>query len=517
MVYRGKPSPACEPCRTRRLKCDQRRPSCSQCIRAKRECLGYRDVTALSFYDQSNEIIGKARLTKATSKALSCQRPMAKSHRQSSPVVFPSLTFSVNDQATGFVFSHYVRSAKHTRGHLDFLPSLLQTDTSPAVTACMSAVGLASLANIHMSPELMLAARQEYSVALAETSAALRDQEVATSDSTLAAVELLSMYEIVACQGPPLIGRWLNHIEGGVKLIELRGADQLNRQAGLELFTQLRLQIALGNIYKKAKTPSWLLDLSREALKYRGDTGDQVLDYFFRILVEVGNLVAAIRENTYDHSATVLRSALNLDAELITWAMSIDPRWKYTVVEVKKTDDEDHRLHPIYGDHYHVYPNMMVSMVWNNYRFTRIILHEVIPFLCSRQSQELGRAPTYGPSEAHSAAITQQLAEDICASVPYHLGKAGSSDGSTLGIPFAGGVLRLMWPLFIASDCQGSSPEMRAWIAQCLDKIGHGVGINMALTMAQILRDDMHLNWMSEGEPSIVKRCREPYILRNTS
>lgn len=121
---------------------------------------------------------------------------MVNGHRQSSPTILPSLTFSVNDQASGFIFSHYVRNAKHTRGHLDFLSTLVRTDTSPAVTACISALGLASLANIHMSPELMSAARHEYSAALSATSVALRDPECARSDSTLAAVELLSLYEV---------------------------------------------------------------------------------------------------------------------------------------------------------------------------------------------------------------------------------------------------------------------------------------------------------------------------------
>lgn len=188
---------------TKSIQCDQRRPSCSQCIRAHRECSGYRDVATLSFHDQSEEVIGKARRqqnTKASVKALSCSRrpspSTANGYQQSSPTLFPSVTFSVNDQASGFIFSHYVRNAKNTRGHLDFLPTVIREDTSPAVKACISALGLASLANIHMSPELMSAARHEYSAALSATSVALRDRECARSDSTLAAVELLSLYEV---------------------------------------------------------------------------------------------------------------------------------------------------------------------------------------------------------------------------------------------------------------------------------------------------------------------------------
>lgn len=38
----------------------QRRPSCSQCFRVNRECSGYRDLTVVRFYDQSEETIAKA-------------------------------------------------------------------------------------------------------------------------------------------------------------------------------------------------------------------------------------------------------------------------------------------------------------------------------------------------------------------------------------------------------------------------------------------------------------------------
>ncbi|KAE8151576.1 hypothetical protein BDV25DRAFT_128653 [Aspergillus avenaceus] len=321
--------------------------------------------------------------------------------------------------------------------------------------------------------------------------------------------------KIATCQGPPLIGRWLNHIEGGIKLIEIRGAEQLCRPAGLELFTQLRLQIALGNVYKKVSTPSWLVDLSQLAVAYRGDTGDQVLDYFFRILVRLGNVIAMIKDNRFNDPALMLEQAIRLDAELVSWAMSVDRSWHYTVVKVHKADTEDDTYRYVYGDHYHIYPNSIVSMAWNNYRFTRIIIHGIIEYIYDVSAHSDEKVAAYKTTAMQSADLTRQLAEDICAGVPYHLGITGSADPMTLGIPFAGGVLRLMWPLFIASDCSGSSNRMRAWIATCLEKIGHGVGINMALTMAQILRDNMHLNWRNEGEPNIVKRPRRPYLVRN--
>ncbi|KAL1844112.1 hypothetical protein VTJ49DRAFT_4964 [Mycothermus thermophilus] len=43
MVYCGKPSKGCQMCRQRRIKCDETKPVCNQCIKARRQCPGYRD------------------------------------------------------------------------------------------------------------------------------------------------------------------------------------------------------------------------------------------------------------------------------------------------------------------------------------------------------------------------------------------------------------------------------------------------------------------------------------------
>lgn len=79
MVYCGKPSKGCGQCRTRKIRCDQTRPACSQCVRAKRECPGYRDQLALMFRDESTAVIRKA---KAEGKA---ENKKASSSKTSSP------------------------------------------------------------------------------------------------------------------------------------------------------------------------------------------------------------------------------------------------------------------------------------------------------------------------------------------------------------------------------------------------------------------------------------------------
>ncbi|KAK4140101.1 uncharacterized protein C8A04DRAFT_32388 [Dichotomopilus funicola] len=43
MGFDGTPSKGCQTCRTRRVKCDETKPTCKQCAKARRDCPGYRD------------------------------------------------------------------------------------------------------------------------------------------------------------------------------------------------------------------------------------------------------------------------------------------------------------------------------------------------------------------------------------------------------------------------------------------------------------------------------------------
>jgi hypothetical protein len=69
---------------------------------------------------------------------------------------------------------------------------------------------------------------------------------------------------------------------------------------------------------------------------------------------------------------------------------------------------------------------------------------------------------------------------------------------------FGAGGVTLVWPLLIAANSGFASRDMRKWITVCLDKIGHSMGINQALAMAQLLRDGMDSRaWLSpESSPT---------------
>ncbi|PWY89240.1 Zn(II)2Cys6 transcription factor [Aspergillus heteromorphus CBS 117.55] len=512
MVYRGKPSSACAWCRARRLKCDRKRPSCSSCVRARRTCTGYRDIVALSFQDQTDEVIGKARrrVDKQTvepspspSSFISDLSTVADDDTNDDdqvqpgpgPLMLQHIPAPTRDDGISFVLANHVATGPSAHAHLSFLPSLLQAVSNPAITASVNAMGLATLANIQRNPRLMLAARREYSTALSETNAALCDQARATSDSTLAAVLLLGLFEIVTCDTPALMARWANHIDGAMKMVELRGAEQLRTPTGLGLFMQLRSQFVLSNIYRKKSTPTWLLELSQDAVEQQ-DLQNGSMEQLFAYLTKTSDLCARISVGTHDGPTAIIYEAMKMDADLVAWALSVDPSWQYSRINITPDSETDPLFSPIYGDYYHIYSNINSAVLWNTYRLTRIVVHEIIGAVCQRVCEISG-----GENAEHRAAIRRseelslQMAEDICASVPFVFRYSASV---CPGLPQAsGGIFRLHWALFVAADCLGSTPPLQAWILDCLDQIGYNSGVQQALSMSKILRSGMHLEWLT--------------------
>jgi hypothetical protein len=226
-----------------------------------------------------------------------------------------------------------------------------------------------------------------------------------------------------------------------------------------------------------------MVQLSKEAKAYR-DSKSQVMDNFYDILTRVGDLSAIMSDSVSDSSssnpALFIQKALHLDADLVAWTMSIDPTWHYSVVEVspasRHANSQIYRT--IYGNTYHMYRAVGLASFWNTYRLARIMLRKIIESTCKIMLKR-GECSENRSTMAQSAVIIKQMAEDICASVPYHF----TSDEVAIG-----GLMRLIWPLFVATDCVDSEPDMKKWMMQTLDKIGYTTGIQQALMMSQIVR-----------------------------
>ncbi|PWY88786.1 C6 finger domain protein [Aspergillus sclerotioniger CBS 115572] len=480
MVFCGKPSKGCGECRTRKIRCDQGRPTCSQCAKGNRSCPGYRDQLSLMFRDESQQVIRKARSGTTARKAKASRKPSPESGMitlgdsrtttaSSSPAPASS---SASEILLGFdelvsLSPQYLESdlvrfddvvylspqgleQQIIRHSLVLQPSYQPTQddaicfflrqntwigplwsekeatptSSPshkAMMASLASVGTAMLSRARKSTAMKVAAEKEYGRALQLLTSAVSDKQQAKYNATLAAVLMLAIFEVVTSRGARAIDNWTNHIDGAAALLELRGVEQLQEEQGLQLFLKLRYQILakiISCLQKEARVPESVLHCAKVAMFLR----PQSMAYGDRLITTMGrlsNLRADINEKILTDRKKMLEEAYSIEAELMSWLTSQPENFAYTTVE-GPCPQFSWGPRP-YNNRYHIYSDFWACSSWNHYRVARIIVSDLI-LTCIRELN--AGSPLSTDLASHAAQIrntARQLASDICASVPYHL------------------------------------------------------------------------------------------------
>lgn len=194
-------------------QCDETKPTCNQCAKSRRQCPGYKDEFDLVFRNETQATERRAR--RASKKALT-QKTTTEKSDSSSPELEVSPTFSddikspleqavvsslnvpVEHQATcHFIANFILLPSEGDRGFMDFIIPLLKQDSSGHLQHAFNACSIAYLNNRGgMGGRFSDKALHEYTKALNGTNAALRSTDSQLSDSTLAAVLLLGLFEV---------------------------------------------------------------------------------------------------------------------------------------------------------------------------------------------------------------------------------------------------------------------------------------------------------------------------------
>ncbi|KAH8699043.1 putative C6 finger domain protein [Talaromyces proteolyticus] len=523
MVYCGKPSAGCGACRARKVKCDQTRPACNRCIKANRDCPGYRDHLSLLFRDQSRAVARKAKSATPDSSSASSpvRQPSAANpslplkgtvgvHSPastpdeldfSSDVVvnsIPSHPFTVNRkfEAACFFFDSFAWLYSGVMKWCD--PYGDTSSTTPlgkkAMMNAIASVGMANLSSIQGSHSLRVSAWREYAEALKWTNAAISDRTQVTEDTTLAAILCLSLFEILTCKHPATINDFIQHTNGAIALLELRGESQLQLPDSLHLFFALRNEVVIGCILQRLPVPRRLIALSEKATKLPTATP----------ITKAGHNLNVIMASVCDLRISHENHRSSINADLLSYAFALDSRiedlknnfsedFMYeTVTAAPETSfklTESRRIFPLNGI-YHIYSSWGVTNVWNVYRYARILINEVI----LNQLRLMTTHPDADPPTQdlkdlcyRSCCLVRSLADDICASVPCLLQLVGSSDQL---VKSSAGGLTILFPLFIAGGVDGPEHPKCRWAQECFRIVGRALGIDQALTLADMLPDE---------------------------
>lgn len=247
MVNTGKPSGGCKLCRARRIKCDETKPACLKCLRAKRQCPGYRDPFEGKIRDETQSTIKKYKRTRIVIEkdqvlreggwkeqdvmgdvsyqevkanveqwtsghfdraGSRCTTPASASSSSSFDSVggafeclLSPLNTPVEQQAACHLLADYIiisDAPGGKRGHYKFVYKILNRPGGPSkcLKYAFKALSFVALSSRPGASHLMVEAESHYAKALREVNRAIQDPFQVKSDNTLAAVLLLAFYEV---------------------------------------------------------------------------------------------------------------------------------------------------------------------------------------------------------------------------------------------------------------------------------------------------------------------------------
>ncbi|KAK4954932.1 hypothetical protein LTR10_007124 [Elasticomyces elasticus] len=496
MVYRGKPSAGCEACRKAKKRCTLETPACSRCVKLKKDCSGYRDMSQLQIQDESESVIRKAIRQKArpvsVSKSATYLTPSGRytpgciltpaslnsdsltdsdatfdnmmiqdwSETETSVLdmddVEQSLAlvstynrrpipFSMRPVAADLATNHFFTQFT-ANGHWEFLRAFDRKQLmDPCLTLAIRACGMAALDNVEHINHGRDYARTMYIEALGLLNSALQDPERSKTDESLIAVAMLSYYENLVCDSRESIQSWKAHISGATQLLKIRGPAQFKTSIGRTLFRETRAQIMIHCIWDDLEPPSFLWDWQEELKEQSPEYHfAKPADDLIEICFDFARIRARIEMRTID-DAEALSQVNEIDRRMVQWSIdtlaSAGEFWRYSVVEVEETPH-------IWNGVVHVYAGHPAPSVWNTHRSIRIMVTRSQEWLCRRL--KFFTAEEREEQLAYFRKVRRQMTDDICAGTPAALGQAPSPCSSPAILISAYGAV---WPLFFAGTC----------------------------------------------------------------
>ena len=323
-----------------------------------------------------------------------------------------SLIQPVEARALSFFLSKYVLGSNFAYLASFYSP---HSDREEQLSASIEAVGLASLSNELGSLELSERARKRYVHAIQATNKALQDAVNARKDSTLIAVLLLSLFEVMTCTTRPAMCSWENHVKGAMALIRLRGRQQMQSQLGLKLVNQATASVAISFHRSKSEVPPELVTLVTHGLLHAPKDDPS---WSFRLIsMRSANLRAAIEKGSLCDPDVIIAAALDLDHDFMAWSRTLPPSWQY---EIHFVDQANSNL--VYEACYHLYPVYGMAQGLNAWRVSRMVLNELVwEQVFRHHASPFPRSQDYTTLMSQVGSTLTTLCSDICASVPQYI------------------------------------------------------------------------------------------------
>lgn len=438
------------------------------------------------------------------------EQPEQQPAQYQNPSPRPSLAVPVAQRASSFFTSNFVlipsRGTPH--GFMEYLLPLLETSLpDSALSYAFNACAFAALGNRVHAENVDFAALslKQHTSALTRTHVALGDPATANTDTTLATVLLLSLYESITASKNIGLLAWRSHIDGAVDIVKARGGRNMcSTEIGTHLFNAVR-HLLLSRMLSAGVAPPvgvdyWIVsdDTSFIPACHR---------FVFKtceLRVEASRLLAGgRRDEDHEHVVEMSQRVQALDYEIAAWLVNMPPELRFRTVCWINNDYTDtttgtaHDPEEVFPGRIDVYPDYVTAAVWNVARVTRMILASISIRICAWLSWPVEYCTTAEYTTLR--AICEGNISEIIASVPYHLGwhkkqkhmlehnpqLSGFVCGEEVPLKVLPAFL-LIWSLVCLKTHDTTSDDQRAWAEGRLAFIGESVGIKYAHVLNEL-------------------------------
>ena len=483
----------------KRRQCDETRPICTNCIKTGRRCPGVPEEADLIFRTEQPGRIKPRKRARAPGRD-QCEPEEAPgtelSISKSGKRLLAHLIFnpSIEVQAVTCFFNAYIVQTGQINVNSGFMelaaPMYSRYTEGSALHTAMEALSLASLSKRPGQQHLERKASGAYSHALDVARRSIDNAKQATSNATLLAILLLSLYEATTCTEQSTKA-WANHIDGAAAIVIARGAKQIHDVESLLLFRAVRMQVITNAIQQHKSIPEfpgpkgWAVDLENP------DTpAAAVLNHAMRLasLLSIAKQTLALHrtEQSIAQVTALLEDAYQLmettaELELRT---PFEYRWRTVATNMGTPVDWENvaELEAWPAPTLHVYKDLHSVALQNNDRISHILCASIVADAVKwlHPAQEAFECDC---RYVFAKARIQLLVDQICASIPYHwygnvlleAGKAGPLPPRTAAEGLGGYVT--IWPLYVASQAEEIPELQRQWLRGRIAAIGRHYGL----------------------------------------
>ncbi|VUC20523.1 unnamed protein product [Clonostachys rosea] len=471
----------CRTCKIRRVKCDEAKPKCRNCIRSNRDCVvdpATRNP-GFQFYAENSYASGDARRPRGPRPSLATVRPRA-------DIVSQAKSYYVNYYLYGLSDNMPIVSASM----LECLTAWnASRKSSELVDLALSSVALAAYSRVQRSPPARKEAVRAYSQLLHVVQGRVMDAGSRAyagpaSDATLLTILLMATYECIMHNPDPLASEpsgtrhsWSHHT--GALTVLRHWYNRTNQGAAPShgpFIRQARRGTLRFALMMRHSLPSWLQDGS-----LFGESGLEL--EFDKILLRAINLRSALssvlRNTLNDEARTMMVEAARLEEAMGLWQAKTPNTWAPTIIAIPEEARHD-LLSPVVR----TYDKPVYAAVWVQYYAVLIVVQSTLLRLCHHIPESQWQYNRY-KSELDSSvkcfasnipfALDRVVLKDVdTRSSTAHPPSVTFLDSDSAVQPAL--ALSIAWPVTIVSNLDTIASEEQRWFRAQLARLGRVLG-----------------------------------------